>query len=109
MNNLSYSNSPKRPDQIVRITSKEAYFEYQASGKPLMEWQLTANALKGKKQATRKMLSEATGLPINHITRCVQILLKKGIAVELPDKRPCQATGKKAFYLTINESNQDEK
>lgn len=54
-----------------------------------------------EKVATASMIAEATGIPHKNITRYKRDLEINGRLWET-EKRPCQQTGHKAWYLTTN-------
>lgn len=52
--------------------------------------------------ATASMVSQATGIPQKNICRYKKDLEKKGLLFEI-EKKACEITGHKAWYLTTNE------
>ena len=51
--------------------------------------------------ATASMVSQATGIPQKNICRFKKDLENKGLLIEL-EKKPCKATGFKAWYISTN-------
>lgn len=99
--NTSYSNSTARDSQHVRSSSKEAFHRLRKKESYLTEAQITALTLGRIQPATRRMLSVETGYPVNKITQYTKELLLKQIVVESREKKPCQISGQKAFYLRL--------
>lgn len=102
-NSKNISNSPKRKNQNVRDTSKEAFSDKKSKPSYEREWQRVGKVLKRIQPATRKMLSIESNLPINCITQYVKILIENGFAIEQAVKQKCKVTGVRAYYLEFIE------
>lgn len=98
------SLSKKRPNQRVRDSSKQAFADKKKTKGYVTEYGFTCQMLREIQPASRRMISKATELPINHITKYVDLMIKKGFAHELPVKQPCQISGIKVYYLECLES-----
>lgn len=97
----SYSNSTGRDNQDVRDTSQEAFTKKQHHDSYESETQKTLSTLATIQPATRGMISDRSGIPINKICQYIKVLLQKDLIQESKDKRPCRLSGQKAYYLRL--------
>lgn len=97
-----YSNPTTRTGQNVRSTSISAFTTKRQSPSYITDFQKAKKALKKLGAATRKMIAEESGLPINCICQYVKMMIEQEFAIEtFQDK--CKSTGVKAWYLTLQE------
>ena len=102
------SHSKKRPNQNVRDTSKLALSQHIASGHYKTEVDYTYAVLKAIQPATRRMISEASQFPVNKISQYIKTLIERGLITELPEKKPCAISEKRAYWLIVVDQSKND-
>jgi len=95
------SEDSKKRKQNVKDTSKESYKLNAESGLSELEVKTVLKAFKELPEATIRMISVKTGIPISNIPHSRRKLTEAKI-IEYVGKKPCQVTGRKAEYYRIN-------